>query len=310
MKRLAIVFVFLVLTGCGSADGPNSARKMGEPVNVRHPATPSDVDLLTPYSLDVDDDNPTLTVVELELSEGIVECQIRSERGGTLQARRITRIGPNLVILPLGRGGARHAQLAFVQPANSGPLSANLQSVSISSVTEKTAARVADSICNEFESRTMVRANPVDDNLIPNADFKSDDEVRGTPADWFAYVETQSNQLDRSLLVSGVPPPNRPFLASAPIRVNGRQFFRLSGRILVRDGMVRVRVMDYDELETVFDSDTVFDPGESRDFSWDFTVPAGTKAVRVWFSPQNSGERAEFVVSEVNLQDLVVAQSS
>ena len=137
-----------------------------------------------------------LVAVRLALRSGGVECVVEGPAGEPLARRRVALAGENLALLPV-RALDGPAQLSIIHAGGSGPLEAELREVALYRVEEGTAAGVAAAIAAQFERETGRTADPAAGNLVANADFAGDDEVRGTPADWLAYVEMFERDLDR-----------------------------------------------------------------------------------------------------------------
>lgn len=153
-----------------------------------------------------------LVSVRSSLRSGAIDVVAMAD-GEERSRRRLERIGENLILIFIPSSSG--ATLDLVQVANAGPLDVEIKRASFLNELEPDFARdVAADEAADFEANSGQLADPLVENLVPNASFAADDEVRGTPADWFAYVETSSNVLERRLRASGTAPGRRPYLAT------------------------------------------------------------------------------------------------
>lgn len=220
--------------------------------------------------------------------------------GVEFSRRRVDRIGENLSLLPLPPDAV--ASISVYQSANAGPLDVDFERVDTMRMTPNWASDNARELASSFEAETGQLADPVVGNLVPNASFAADDEVRGTPADWFAYVETSTNVLERKLRVWGTAPGRRPYLATGPMRVESGRRYRVLVRLTVREGAVALRVADYEELRVVADAGTVSAADGSVERRVEFTASDADRAARIRFEPLTAGERADFEISAIQME--------
>lgn len=259
--------------------------------------------LAGPVPLDVDPALPAILAVRTNLRSGAFEILVSGPGTGDVR-RRVERIGANLTIVPLP--AVPSASLAVYQSANAGPLDFEVLGVTLTPVDPSAASRTAAGLAATFEAETGQLADPRVENLVPNASFAADDEVRGVPADWFAYVDTQANSLDRTLRVAGAPPEGRPYLATGPVRVESGRRYRILLRMAVRAGSVVVRVADYDELRTLAVIGTVSSVDGPVERWISLAASDGDRAFRVRFEPPRAGDAAEFEISAIQMELLPV----
>jgi hypothetical protein len=147
-------------------------------------------------------------------------------------------------------------------------------------------------------------ADPASENLVANPDFRADDEVRGTPVDWFAYVETDFDAASHELRASGSPGPWRPYLATGPIRIEPGRRYRAVCRLAVDRGAVRFRAVDFDELTEIATSEPLPAGGGAVERELVFEATAASPAVRLRFDPVDEGADADFRVVVVQMEEL------
>ncbi len=303
--RLGAVLLSLscvLAVGCGEGGitriGPVEIRELPRE-RFERPSTPESVLLAGPVALTTYGGMATIVSVRSSLRSGAFDL-VASVNGSEFSRRRIERLGENLSLIPLPDAGS--ATLAVHQAPNAGPLDVLVLRAEIDSVVPEVALETATSKATRFEAETGQLADPAVENLVPNASFAADDEVRGTPADWFAYVETTTNELERRLRVAGVAPGWRPFLATAPIRVEPGRRYRVLVRLVVREGRIVVRVADYEELAVIVEVGTAAAGDGPVEFLVEFTANDGTRAARIRFEPVAPGERADFELSAIQME--------
>ena len=303
--RLGAVLLSLTCVlaiGCGEGGiagiGPVEIREFPRE-RFERPSTPESLLLAGPIALTTYGGMATIVSVRSSLLSGAFDL-VANVNGAEFSRRRIERLGENLSIVPLP--DAKSATLAVQQAPNAGPLDVLFLCAEIDSVIPEVALETATSKAARFEAETGQLADPAVENLVPNASFAADDEVRGTPADWFAYVETTTNEQERRLRVTGVAPGRRPLLATAPIRVEPGRRYRVLVRLLVREGSVVVRVADYEELAVIVEVGAAAAGGGPAEFRVEFTAYDGARAARIRFEPAVSGERADFELSAIQME--------
>ncbi len=303
---LATLAIVCASAACG---GSRPAPAVGRPVDgwprgpIASGPSSGPAPIFAPVALDTSPGRPHLLAVRLSLGSGAVECVVT--RGGTdLATRRVERTGESLVLLPLAPLDPGMASFSLRQPKSTGLLDVELLDVTLVAVSVATASETAAEIAASFERETGRMADVSDENLIANADFASDDEVRGTPADWFAYVATEFDASTHTLHVAGAAPGTRPFLATGPVRVVPGTRYRATWRIAVADGAVQVRVVDYDELSTVAADPPAIAGGGRVERSVEFVAPPDATGVRLRFEPAEPGASAAFDLSTVELEAL------
>lgn len=270
---------------------------------IAHGPSSGSAPIFAPVGLDATPGRPHLLAVRLSLGSGAVDCVV-TRGGGDVATRRVERTGESLVILPLGPFDAGVASFSLRQPKSTGLLDVELLDVTLVAVSEATASETAAEIAAAFERETGRTADAADENLIANADFASDDEVRGTPADWFAYVTTEFDAASHTLHVVGTAPGFRPFLATGPVRVVPGTRYRATWRLAVAEGAVQMRVVDYDELATVAADPPAIAGGGRVERSLEFVAPPDATGVRLRFEPAGPGASAAFDLSTVELEAL------
>lgn len=246
---------------------------------------------------------PHLLSLRISMERGEVDVSVRSG-GRRLAGRRVTRLGENLVLLPVPPGTAGVVDLVVERPKRSGPLAGSIDEATLYTVTASGAVAVASEIADAFERETGRVADPAVDNMVANPDFASDDEVRGTPSDWFAYVGTDFDPEAHLLRVDGAPSQWRPYLETAPIPVEAGRAYRVRFRLEVAIGAVRFAVVDYDDLVTLVDGGVIEPTAGLANRSVVFRVPAAVRAVRLRFAPPEPAASARFVVSTVEMEPL------
>jgi hypothetical protein len=256
--------------------------------------------LVGPFALPVPEGAPSLVAVRLVIVRGAVDCVV-SDGATELARRRVERLGDDLVVLAVRATGA--ATLTIAQAPKTGPLDAELRGATLYAVSARTASAAAGAIAEAFERETGRSGDPAVENLVANPDFAADDEVRGTPADWYAYVDTAFDPATHALHVEGPAPARRPFLATGPVKVEAGRRYRATWRMAVARGTVVVRGVDYDELATVFAEPPV-DAGGPIERSLEFIPPAGCRAVRLRFEGTAAGVDTAFDVSIVQIEAL------
>ncbi len=243
-----------------------------------------------------------LLVARLSIRRGAVAVIVR-DSSGTERARRVVaRIGPSLVLIPVMSDGRMSVEVA--EMAETGALELDIESMQIVPTVASDGVRRAAELAGAFERETGRLADPARENLVDNADFAEDDEVRGTPRNWFAYVPTTSDALTHSLHVAGMPPPSRPAAATGPVAVSEDRRYRLFVRMRVSAGPILVRVVDYDELLTLSETQFAESGTEDRDATLEFSPPPGCHGVRVQFAPVTPGSPVDFVLLLVQLEEL------
>ncbi len=267
------------------------------------PATSDPAPLFEPLALDLAPGSPHLVAVRLEVGSGAVDCVV-SRAGAELARRRVARLGDDLVVLPVRALDGPGATFAVRQAKGTGPLDVAIRSVTLYSVTADTAASTAAGLADAFERETGRAGDPAVENLVANADFAADDEVRGTPEDWFAYVDTRFDATAHSLEVAGTPPPGRPLVATGPVPVEAGRRYRAVARVAVSRGGVVFRAVDFDELETVAATEAILPAPDGSERSLEFTVPPGCRAIRLRFDAAASGEPTELDLSTVQMEAL------
>jgi hypothetical protein len=245
--------------------------------------------------------------VRVRLDGGVAEIAV-SRGAGPVEARRISRLGEGLVILPIGPAGGE-ARLT-IRSGGAGPTDVEVRDVRVGRVRPDLASASAALVAHDFEIETGHLADAADDNLIANADFAADDEVRGTPADWFAYVDTDVDAASRVLSARGTAPDGRPLLATGPVRVRPGRRYRATVRIAVDAGAVVARVVDYDECVTVAETEPLGPGGPTGDATLEFVAPAHTHAVRLRLDPVQRGEAAALRLTAAQLELLPALSES
>jgi hypothetical protein len=241
-----------------------------------------------------------LLALRLELEEGAVELNVERASAGPIR-RSITRLGPYLALVPLVAQGET-LTASLVQVARSGPVRVELGSLRIQPVEPDTIESAALAISSEFERETGRLADPASDNLVPNADFVEDDEVRGLPAHWSSYAEVTVDRDAHVVVVAGAPYKGRPFLATGPVPLISGRRYRAECRLRVEHGTLDFRAVDYDEL-TVLAALSVETVGaEFGVFSLEFVAPPEARAVRLWLAPRTSGDGGSFELRTMQLE--------
>jgi hypothetical protein len=305
-KRIqAAMFSLLAITaaGCGSlpfAVGPVNVSDFPRG-RIELPSTPERRMLAERIPLETGGGMSSIVAVRSTLTTGSFEI-VAIVHDAEYSARSVSRLGENLTLLPLPPDSK--AIVNVYQSKNSGPLDVNFETADITNADPEIAYRLAAEMAAEFESKIGQVADPLVENLVPNASFAADDEVRGTPADWFAYVETSSNVLERRLRVTGTAPGRRPFLATGPIRVEPGRRYRILVRMTVFEGGVSMRVADYEELRVISDLGTATAADGPVERRIDFQATDADRAARIRFEPVTQGERADFELSAIQMEVL------
>ncbi len=236
-----------------------------------------------------------LLAMRLTLEYGALEIHV----GNTV--RRITRLGPYLAIVPyLSRQSG--VEVMLWHPERTGPIRFIFHSLRIQEVEPDTVAAAAVRLEAEFEEETGRMADPVSDNLVPNADFEEDDEVRGLPAHWSAYTDVEIDQDEHVLSVNGTPYEGRPALATGPAALVPGRRYRAECRVRVVEGELSFRAMDYDELNVLASASL---DGGDRDFeayTLEFVAPGDAKAVRLWIAPERKDSGVRFDLRAIQLE--------
>lgn len=301
---ILLLLITVVTTGCGrSGDvffGPweHDSFPMG---HFKRPSASQAQRLGATSHVVVDSGMSAVVSIRTSLQAGAFEI-VTSVKGAESSRRRVERIGENLTLLPIPPDAS--ATLDVYQVENAGPLEVQFLHAEVASGSPEAAIRAASARAARFEAETGQLADPTVENLVPNASFAADDEVRGTPADWFAYVETSTDVQERRLRVSGIAPPRRPFLATGPIRVESDVRYRVIVRVIVRAGAVAIRVADYEDTRLVAEvgAAAVADgPVERR---VDFLASEADRAARIRFEPVVPGEFVDFEVSVIQMERL------
>jgi hypothetical protein len=234
---------------------------------------------------------------------GSFELRVLDESTRPLARRRVNRLGDNLDLLAVAAPPDGRLFVELIQPARSGPLDVELGALAIHAVSPDTAAPVAAELARQFEIETGRLAAPVEANLVPNADFSEDDEVRGTPADWSAYVAAEVDAGMHVLRAEGTPFGERPYLATGPVVVRpGARYLALC-RLRVREGTVVFRIVDYDEVADLGVAPEVSAEDGAVERVLEFT-PGTARAVRLWLAPGASGSAAAFELHAIQLERL------
>ena len=263
------------------------------------PSTAETSLLARPIALRMDSGMATIVTVRSTLRSGAFEL-VASVNGSEFSRRRIERLGENLSLIPIP--GVESATLEVRQAPNAGPLDVLFLRAETMSVIPEAANESAGQMASRFEAETGQLADPIVENLVPNASFAADDEVRGTLADWFAYVETSTNVLERRLRVWGSAPGRRPYLATGPMRVESGRRYRVLVRLTVREGTVALRVADYEELRIIADIGAVSVADGPVERRIDFTASDADRAARIRFEPVTPGERVDFELSTIQME--------
>ena len=248
------------------------------------------------------DRGPYLVAVQVAVDAGAVDVVVSAGQA-EFARRRMARVGRNLALLPVAGAPGGTAAVHLEAPSSGPSASARLVDVRLFETSTRDAAALATAVARDFERETGRMANPAVENLVANPDFAADDEVRGTPADWYAYVPTAFDAASHELRVEGPPPVARPFLATAPIRVREGARYRAVCRLSVESGEVAMRAVDYDELLEVGSAPAVGAPGAAEQSVF-FVVPPGCRAVRLRFEPVDPGAAAAFRVAIVQMEEL------
>ncbi len=305
VRWLWVLVICALAIGCGvpAAPSPLSASIALSRAAILAAATRSPSRLLDPIALDVGTGGIALVAIRFELERGSVECRVTAGQSDVAH-RIVERFGDDLVILPVRAIGARKVELTVLQSADTGPVEIAMRGVEVYLVTPSSASATARAISEAFEAETGRMADPAVENLVANADFAADDEVRGTPADWFAYAATRFDASTHTLEVVGRSTDARPFLATGPVRVEPGARYRVRWRLSVTSGAVVVRATDYDELATVFAEEPVGPQAGSVDATETFVAPMGCRAIRVRFEGAEPGVVSQFAIDAVQLERL------
>lgn len=267
--------------------------------HIGRPSTPEPVLIAGPIALTTVSDLATIVSVRSRLNSGVYEL-VTFVDGTEFSRRRIGRIGENMTIVPLPAVGS--ATLAVYQSGNAGPLDVEFVKADVTGVVSDDAVSDALIKSSRFEKETGQLADPAVENMVPNSSFAADDEVRGTPADWFAYVETSTNVLERRLRVWGTAPGRRPYVATGPMRVEPGRRYRILVRLTVRDGAVALRVADYEELRVLVDLGSVSAADGPVERRVDFTASDADRAARIRFEPVTPGVPADFEITAIQME--------
>lgn len=238
--------------------------------------------------------------LSLEIGTGTTEARLVGPDGTVLHARRISLLGANRIYLA-GPGALSSYTIDVVQPGRTGPVDVTLGELARTDGFVLDPAIQAMRDAEAFERETGRLADPAVGNLVPNADFKEDDEVRGAPKDWLAYVATERDAASRTLLAAGAPMGRRPYLAAGPVRLEAGRRYRALARLEVLEGEVVVKAVDYDETADIGRAEPVL-AGEGlteRVFEID---GSRARAARLWFAPPAPGAPARFVIHAVQLE--------
>lgn len=295
----AMALLALCSAGCGGDATPSVvAVFVGEPPADALSATAA-------YATDapIRPGAPHLLAVRCAIDSGaVVVAVVDGER--RIAERRVGRLGENLALVPLGPGAASRLRVVVEPARTGGPLAARVRDVRLFEVTPANAVATAGALARAFEAETGRVADPASENLVANPDFRADDEARGTPVDWFAYVETTFDAGSHELRATGSPGPWRPFLATGPIRVEVGRRYRAVCRVTVERGAVRFRAVDYDELAEIGASEPVAAGVGPTEREIVFEASAASPAVRLRFDPVDEGADAAFRVAVVQMEAL------
>lgn len=296
--------VTVAAMGCGDqfghmAVGPTSIKAFPNG-QITRTSTATPVAIATAIPIEVLE-RRTSMLVELRssLRSGAIDVVAIAD-GEERSRRRVERIGENLILIFIPSSSG--ATLDLVQVANAGPLDVEIKRASFYELEPDFARDVAADAAADFEAETGQLADPLVENLVPNASFATDDEVRGTPADWFAYVETSTNVLERRLRVWGTAPGRRPYVATGPMRVEAGRRYRILVRLTVRDGAVALRVADYEELRVLVDLGSVSAADGPVERRVDFTASDADRAARIRFEPATPGVPADFEITAIQME--------
>jgi hypothetical protein len=289
------------LAACSVSGGGPAVRRPLEsaPLGV-HMSGPSEapVDLVAPVALG-DSATARLVAVRLELAEGSVVVAIRDAGGVEIVSQRTSRLGENLVVLPV-RSGLDRPELRVAQPKATGGVRVDLRAVDVVEVDEPRAAAEAARLASEFEAETGRLGNAEPPNLVPNSDFVEDDEVRGTPAEWVAYVPTSVDRAGHVLRAIGRPHPGRPVVATAPMRLVAGRRYRALCRVRLDRGAILFRATDFDEASTLVAQGSAA-TGDEVDLTLDFVAPEWPPAVRLRIDSAGD-EEVDVSISEIQLE--------
>jgi hypothetical protein len=263
----------------------------------------ADEPLFAPISIAPATDVGRFVAVRLDLALGAVDCAIVDEARADVVKRRVALEGPELVLLPVPPGGGA---LAIRHPRRSGAVELTIADVRLYTTSLENASRAADEVAASFETETGRRGDATPENLITNADFVEDDEVRGTPADWVSYVPTSVDAAAHTLRADGAPSPGRPLVATAPIAIEPGRTYHATLRLRVERGAVAVRLVDFDEVATYAVAEAIAGGDAWSRVSLDLEAPDDARAIRLRIDA--GGDDAAVVLANADLELVPAAE--
>jgi hypothetical protein len=303
LRPLALVAAAVFAAGCSAAPRPDSGPVASGLAAGRYAreAVPESARLFPPAAVSVDG-GVCLVALRSTILEGALDLRVRDGAGRLLGSRRVARPGENLHLIAVVPPPDRQMLIECVQTARAGSVDVEIAGIDVWATTPEAVGGMAERISREFERATNRIADPSAENLVPNADFAEDDDVRGTPADWSAYVTTEVVPGAHSVRAAGAPPPGRPYLATGPIPVEPGARYRASCRVGAQSGAVVFLAMDYDEMREIAAAAPV-SAGDEGERSLELEA-GGTRAVRLWLAPPAPGAAATFDLREMRLERL------
>jgi hypothetical protein len=256
--------------------------------------------LVEPISIPCLPNQRYLVVVRLTLEEGAVDVTVGRSSEGRV-TRSITRLGPYLALLPVVAQGDS-LSVSLLQKARSGPVRVELGSLRIQAVEPDTIESAAAALVSQFEGETGRIADPISDNLVPNANFAEDDEVRGLPAHWSAYADVTVDDETHVVSVTGAPYEGRPFLASGPVALIPGRRYRAECRLRNTGGALEFRAVDYDERDVLAATEVEPSGPEFGAHTLELVAPPDAKAVRLWLAPRTIGGGGSFELRTMQLE--------